>query len=76
MSDEVRKHETCNVVVPTLCYWICLGLPTARAHLSHLCDALPVGVLFNVCRATLSLSSSDLCVDVQMDIREYIGVHR
>jgi len=46
--DETRKHQACNVVVPAGCYRVCLGLPTTRAYLSDLCDALLVWVLFDM----------------------------
>lgn len=36
------------MVVPACCYRVCLGLPTACAYLSCLCDALFIWVLFDV----------------------------
>jgi hypothetical protein len=49
------------VVVPAGGYRVCLGLPTARAYLSDLCDALLVWVLFDVRRAHIVLCSRLNC---------------
>ena len=54
IPDEIRKHEARHVVIPACCYRVCVGLPTVRACLSDLCDALLVWILFDVCCTHLS----------------------